>query len=217
MKNGIVPGFDDDFKIKVLMPAIAGNGGVPDFDFELRFRTCHGEYVAGRFSGVLRNCIIDGDDLVVSFKNPGFEAYEEIICDAVFHIPDEAMPDGIKDIRRRYETGILLGNASGMYTYGVTAEFTALLPYIKGDKGDSLKYSDLTDEEREELASDVAGAMGDIASCECEPIGIDEIKNLFDSTSPDDGGDGSAPCAGFEPIAGDDVKKMWNETDKSTE
>ena len=65
-------------------------------------------------------------------------------------LPNRIYPDGTQTEVSSQPLGIEL--VSGPGDCGTTAEVEALLPYIKGDKGDKLTYADLTEADKADLA-----------------------------------------------------------------
>ena len=108
--------------------------GVPDFDFDVRLicgRTAAD--AGGRIGGELRNCrLADDGRLIVFVRDMDFEP-GELICMITYHLPDELMEVGVRDIPMMYPTGITL-TADRFHRHPL-AEFEALLPYIKGADG----------------------------------------------------------------------------------
>lgn len=149
--------YREDFPLVIRMENPCGvPTGVPDFDFEIRLRSHFSEFRAGRRNGELFNCRKGEkeDELVVILNDHGLSPCAELKCEITYFIPDEDMPDGIRTVPKCYRTGIALvaePTECGDDDCGCNAEFTALLPYIKGDKGDPFTFEDFTEEQLESL------------------------------------------------------------------
>ncbi len=132
--------YKDDFLLQVAMPNVCGAPtGVPDFDFELRFRSQFSEYLAGCKNGEFYNCHKGDkeDELVVIFNNHNLSPCSNLLCDITYRIPDPSMPDGVRTVIRSYKTGVALVTQPPdcKDDCECKAEFEALLPYIKGKAG----------------------------------------------------------------------------------
>lgn len=130
--------YREDFKLAMqLRDADGGPCAVPDFDFTIRLKAGPREYFAGRFDGVLKNCIIsdaDSGELVIVCDNHNLLPCQELIAEVTYHLPDGDHPDGERSTTAVYHTGISLTiNESSVPS---KAEFEALLPFIKGERGD---------------------------------------------------------------------------------
>ena len=125
--------YKEDFPLIISMPNPCGvPTGVPDFNFTIRLISGMTEYMAGRRDGALYNCRQESDDrLCVFVDNHGLMPCAELGCEIIYDIPDQSMPDGIRQVVKNYSTGLSLTEASGV----CRAEFEALLPYIKGEDG----------------------------------------------------------------------------------
>ena len=150
--------YHEDFPLRIRFGAVAGvpSLGVPDFDFTVRLMACASEFFAGRKDGSLYNCRIEDGDLIVVCDNHGLLPCAELRCEIIYHIPDSEMPDGVRDVPKSYDTGISLTvdqrDAS-------EAEFTAMLPYIKGEK---MTYADLSDADKDDLRRPAVEAAGEV-------------------------------------------------------
>ena len=125
--------YKEDFPLLISMPNPCGvPTGIPDFDFTIRLISGMTEYLAGRRDGVLYNCRQESDDrLCVFVDNHGLMPCAELGCEIIYDIPDRSMPDGFRRVVKNYSTGLSLTEASGV----CSAEFEALLPFIKGEDG----------------------------------------------------------------------------------
>lgn len=132
--------YKEDFLLRVKMPAMTGvASGVPDFDFLVRLSSGISDFCAGRKDGELHHCRRDPDtgDLLVVCDRHGLDPCPALFCQIIYHIPDDSMSDGIRDVVREYDTGVTLVNRplTPEELAAREAEFTAMLPYIKGEKG----------------------------------------------------------------------------------
>lgn len=177
-----------------------------DFDFILRLRDCRGEYigwpsydwtaklwtaskinafVVSCVGGEVKNCYNDNGQIHVVADNhhltPGVLQLE-----FTAELPDGIYPDGARRTVRPEELDLKLVSESCCCPGSFDAELT--LPYIKGekgdkgDKGDPMSWSEMSDEERNSLASDVAGKVAEILpeiSNGGSAMTDDDIESLF--------------------------------------
>lgn len=164
----------------------------PECDWEIRFYTDSKTYwyTASCRRGVYVNCRREGDAICFIFNDhrlgPGILRWEPHI-----ELPDGAYPDGIQDLLDRQRLGIEL--VDGPSDCPTTAEIEIIAPFIKGDKGDKLTYSDLTDADKADL---IAPIKDDIDKAMEEKADRTELSNVIgDITSFEDDGQ-------FEAVTG---------------
>lgn len=172
-----------------------------DFDFVLRLRDCAGRdvvwpdydwsvilwtedrsrgFIAKCVAGVAENCYNDNGHIHIVADNHRL-APGNIKMEFTAEIPDEKYPDGFHRLVRSENLGIRLVcddcECSGIFD----AELT--LPYIKGDKGDPLKWDEMSEEDRDSLSHSVAQKVAAILpgiSNEGTALTDKEIESLFD-------------------------------------
>lgn len=128
--------------------------GFPDYDWIATFYTWSpaNSYTASCIGGVCTNCFNDNGQIHVVFDNHHLTA-GSLRCGFTIELPDEIYPDGNRRIVTPLALGVELVRDKG--DCGTEAEVEAILPYIKGADGKSLTYSDLTEQEKEDLASHI--------------------------------------------------------------
>lgn len=135
--------YKDDFTLLIKV------GKVPDWDFDVMLRTQDNgtPYRASRVNGTCNSCEVCEDAIKVVCDShrllPG-----KIIATINWHQPDNAYSDGVKNLEQRIETGVELTSVPVQVS---DAEVEAIMPYIKGDKGEPFTYGDFTEEEIEGL------------------------------------------------------------------
>lgn len=71
---------------------------VPDFDFKLIFKTDgYSRYIAERYAGELRNCLVENGKLRVQFKNHGLEV-GQLRSEYYLYAINDNFPDGVQRI-----------------------------------------------------------------------------------------------------------------------
>lgn len=146
--------YREDFLLALQMVNPCGvQTGVPDFDFMVKIRSDYAAFTAGRKDGALYNCRPGSseDELIVMLDSHGLGPCEELIAEITYFIPDPQMPDGVRTVVRTHRTGIHLSADVCECNEDESLEFSVLLPYIKGDKGDPFTYGDFTEEQLAEL------------------------------------------------------------------
>lgn len=110
--------------------------GWPEHDWVATFRTENGlrEYVASRKGDTFVNCFNDNGRIHVVFNN---HRLGKGVLRVDFHseIPNAIYPDGIQDLYEPQPLDIELVDGPG--DCAGAAKVEVLLPYIKGDKGES--------------------------------------------------------------------------------
>lgn len=149
--------YKEDFKLRLDIADRAGmHIGVPGYDWEARVFTVspRAAVVASCRDGVLTNARIadDGSGIILLCDR------HALMCGRVmveFHgrIPDADYADGFYDFTRLWKTELWLV-AEPMVIKpddDVVVKIEALMPYIKGERGDAFTYDDFTAEEIAEL------------------------------------------------------------------
>lgn len=133
--------------------------GFPEYNFKCQYWTtnranCYEaecKYVDG--TAVCKNCRNENGKLIIVFDNhrlqPG-DLHGEIVID----FPNNLYPDGYQNSPISLKTNVRL--VHGRSEVPTLAEAMAIMPYIKGKDGKNFDYSDLTEEQKEELAKRVA-------------------------------------------------------------
>lgn len=114
------------------------------------------KYVASFDGSKYVNCERKEDgSLDVIFNNPGF-GIGHLKVERKYAINDKAFSDGVYDVVSVDKTDVFItsGKTSGNYV-----ETLVVPPYLKGDKGDPMTWSTMTETEREELVHDIAEAI----------------------------------------------------------
>lgn len=149
--------YKSDFDIILRLRTCVGSGdeirelGWPDYDWTARFYTSNkaNAYTASCIGGVCTNCFEDKGHIHVVFDSHRLGA-GLLQVEFLAELPNRIYPDGTQTEVSSQPLGIEL--VSGPGDCGTTAEVEALLPYIKGDKGDKLTYADLTEADKADLA-----------------------------------------------------------------
>lgn len=141
--------YKSDFSL--LIGNVQGDVTTP-FTFTFRTFSSAVVYVAS-FDGVnYVNCRREADGkIMVLFDNHGL-GLGELWVTTDYKLTNPDYPDGIEDKVDNLFTGVILTDGE---SYGVLD--TVIYPdYQKGDKGDPLTWSDLTDDQKEQLARDAS-------------------------------------------------------------
>lgn len=148
-----------------------------DFDFILRLKDCRGQdlsfpsydwiakfytnnkinaYTASSIGGECTNCFNDNGRIHVVVNN--HRMGQGVLCvEFTAMIPNGVYPDGDERIVVPAPLDIELVSKAGECHCG--AEVEAILPYIKGDKGDAFTYSDFTAEQKMELIAPIKNSI----------------------------------------------------------
>lgn len=145
--------FESDFKIHELFADRRPLTEAP-FRFTYYTKVSRGTHVA-EFDGARHiNCLPTADGgIIVPFDHPQLGT-GVLMVKREFFLTDSDFKDGICNLVSIENTGIILDR-------GVTQDYgeidVTIFPYYqkgdKGDKGDPLRYEDLTDEQKRELLS----------------------------------------------------------------
>jgi hypothetical protein len=141
-------------------------------DFKINEKS---ETVALEVPFVFSYYVFDSKKYVVSFDGHNYvncERKEDGSLDVIFNQPDfgighlkverkyavddTAFADGVFDVVTVDKTDIFITSGKTFETY---VETLVVPPYLKGDKGDPMTWSTMTETEREELVHDVAEAI----------------------------------------------------------
>lgn len=127
----------------------------PDCDFDALFWTSSKAkaYAASYRDGIYTNCFRTEDGGMHFVFNDHRMGMGTLRWEPHFELPNDIYPDGIQDLFRKANLGIELVDGDG--DCPTTAEIEVLLPYIKGDKGDKLTYSDLTAQDKADLIAPI--------------------------------------------------------------
>lgn len=134
----------------------------PDYDWEARFWTWSkaNSYTVSCIGGVCTNCYNDNGKIHVVFNNhrltPG-----TLQVEFTAHLPNEIYPDGERRTVVPGPLGVkLIKEATAVCVSPSTIEAQMVLPFYKGDKGDKMTYSDLTEEDKADLSPITAVPTG---------------------------------------------------------
>lgn len=106
-------------------------------------------YTASHKDGVYTNCLRTEDGGIHFVFKDHRMGVGTLQWEPLFELPNDLYPDNIQDLFSKELLNIELVTGAG--DCGDTAEVEAMLPYIKGDKGDTMTFEDLTPEDIEEL------------------------------------------------------------------
>lgn len=143
--------YKSDFDFLLRLTDYKGNAvPFPDCDWDARFYTSSkaNAYVASCKDGVCVNCIKEEDGVRFVFDRHNL-GVGTLKWEPHFEFPNGIYPDGIQD---KYEPQPLdIELVPGRGDCPTQAEIEAVLPVIKGDKGDKLTYADLTESDKADL------------------------------------------------------------------
>ena len=148
-------------------------------------------YTASYKDGVYTNCFrTDDGGMHFVFDNHRL-GVGTLKWEPHFEHPNDIYPDNIQDLFSKEQLDIELVDGPG--DCPTTAEIEIIAPFIKGDKGDKLTYSDLTDADKADL---IAPIKDDIDKAITEKADRTELSNVIgDITSFEDDGQ-------FEAVTG---------------
>ena len=156
-----------------------------DFDFLLRLTDCKGDampfpdcdwnaefwtsskpnaYRASCIGGEYVNCFREADGSIHFVFNNHRMGKGTLKWEPHFRFPNDIYPDGFQDQFRKAQLGIELVDGDG--DCPTQAEIEAVLPVIKGDKGDpgeKMTYADLTEADKEDLRRPLRDEMARLA------------------------------------------------------
>lgn len=133
--------------------------GWPECDWDVRFWTGSRAqvYVASRRGGEYVNCFPEGDGRM-HFVLDGHRLSPGVLMwELHVELPDAVYPDGVRDLYR--PEGLDLELVTGAGDCGESTEVEAMLPYIKGDKGDSWSWDTATEKDREAITDAAKSAV----------------------------------------------------------
>ena len=141
----------------------------PDCDWEARFYAASktNAYIAGRKGDEYTNCFAEADGRMHVVFNNHRLGRGVLKWELHVQLPNGIYPDDIQDLYRPQELGIEL--VAGAGDNPMTAEVEAVLPYIKGDKGDkgdAFTYEDFTPEEIATLQKPATDAAASVTALE---------------------------------------------------
>lgn len=148
-------------------------------------------YTASYKDGVYTNCFpTDDGGMHFVFDNHRL-GVGTLKWEPHFEHPNDIYPDNIQDLFSKEPLDIELVDGPG--DCPTTAEIEIIAPFIKGDKGDKLTYSDLTDADKADL---IAPIKDDIDKAMEEKADRTDLSNVIgDITSFEDDGQ-------FEAVTG---------------
>ena len=165
----------------------------PECDFDVLFFASNKAkaYRASYKDGVYTNCFrTDDGGMHFVFDNHRL-GVGTLKWEPHFEHPNDIYPDNIQDLFSKEPLDIELVDGPG--DCPTTAEIEIIAPFIKGDKGDKLTYSDLTDADKADL---IAPIKDDIDKAITEKADRTELSNVIgDITSFEDDGQ-------FEAVTG---------------
>lgn len=113
------------------------------------------KYVASFDGNTYVNCERKEDgSLDVIFNSPGF-GVGRLKVERKYSVDDKAFVDGVYDIVTVDDTDVFITSGKTFETY---IETLVVPPYIKGDKGDPMTWSGMTEGEQSELVQEVMAA-----------------------------------------------------------
>lgn len=165
----------------------------PECDFDARFWTSNkaNAYTTSSKDGVYTNCFrTDDGGMHFVFDNHRL-GVGTLKWEPHFEHPNDIYPDNIQDLFSKEQLDIELVDGPG--DCPTSAEVEIIAPFIKGDKGDKLTYSDLTEADKADL---IAPIKDDIDKAMEEKADRTELSNVIgDITSFEDDGQ-------FEAVTG---------------
>lgn len=165
----------------------------PECDFDVLFFASNKAkaYRASYKDGVYTNCFrTDDGGMHFVFDNHRL-GVGTLKWEPHFEHPNDIYPDNIQDLFSKEQLDIELVDGPG--DCPTTAETDIIAPFIKGDKGDKLTYSDLTEADKADLISPI---KDDIDKAMEEKADRTELSNVIgDITSFEDDGQ-------FEAVTG---------------
>lgn len=165
----------------------------PECDWEIRFYTEAKNYfyIASFRKGIYTNCFPTEDGGIHFIFHNHRLGVGTLKWEPHFEHPNDIYPDNIQDLFSKEQLGIELVDGPG--DCPTSAELEIIAPFIKGDKGDKLTYSDLTDADKADL---IAPIKDDIDKAITEKADRTELSNVIgDITSFEDDGQ-------FEAVTG---------------
>lgn len=156
----------------------------PDCGFDVRFWASNkaNAYTASYKDGVYTNCFrTDDGGMHFVFDNHRL-GVGTLKWEPHFEHPNDIYPGNIQDLFSKEQLDIELVDGPG--DCPTSAEVEIIAPFIKGDKGDKLTYSDLTDADKADL---IAPIKDDIDKAMEEKADRTELSNVIgDITSFED-------------------------------
>lgn len=171
-----------------------------DFDFILRARDRRGReidlaesnwearfwtsgrsitYTVAKRGYSLTNCVIDKSGAVRAVFDSHRLPVGQLNCELTLFTPDELYPDGSRQSVTPDMADITLVSGKGDAPDDLDDILVDVsLPLIKGDKGDPMTWSDLTDEQRQEIIDAVSKEIP--AEAEPQTITEEDIMALLD-------------------------------------
>lgn len=175
--------YRDDFEMVINAKDLCGSPlGMPEGDFRMEFRTFSNRpYIAGRIDGELVNCYEAHGAVHVLFDNHGLHP-GRLRCDLAQSIPNPQYPDGVQTVYKSFTLPVQLVAPPCSIDMIENVEVDVILPYIKGEDGKTLTYSDMTEDEKKDLAAKIAAEIGTIEGGEIDLTGYvteDEMREAL--------------------------------------
>lgn len=165
----------------------------PECDFDVLFWASNKAkaYRASYKDGVYTNCFrTDDGGMHFVFDNHRL-GVGTLKWEPHFEHPNDIYPDNIQDLFSKEQLDIELVDGPG--DCPTTAEVEIIAPFIKGDKGDKLTYSDLTEADKADLISPIKDDIDKVMEGKADRT---ELSNVIgDITSFEDDGQ-------FEAVTG---------------
>lgn len=165
----------------------------PECDFDVLFFASNKAkaYRASYKDGVYTNCFrTDDGGMHFVFDNHRL-GVGTLKWEPHFEHPNDIYPDNIQDLFSKEQLDIELVDGPG--DCPTTAEVEIIAPFIKGDKGDKLTYSDLTEADKADLISPIKDDIDKVMEGKADRT---ELSNVIgDITSFEDDGQ-------FEAVTG---------------
>lgn len=165
----------------------------PECDWEIRFYTEAKNYfyIASFRKGIYTSCFPTEDGGIHFIFHNHRLGVGTLKWEPHFEHPNDIYPDNIQDLFSKEPLDIELVDGPG--DCPTSAEVEIVAPFIKGDKGDKLTYSDLTEADKADL---IAPIKDDIDKAMEEKADRTELSNVIgDITSFEDDGQ-------FEAVTG---------------
>lgn len=210
--------YKDSFPIEIQLLDCQGEAiAIPYCDWQARIYTPD----SNRFVVIRQKCSASGQPAMEGWKpsadgmrisavlnNHGLHP-GPLLAEFNFDLSDDEMPDGKRRIRRHYDLGVYL-SSDQCCCLPSAAEVKVVLPIIKGDKGDAMRWDDMTDAERQELVAEVALMIRDSMGATGETLSDDEVKGMVDEVFGSDASSPVAPGDGDTLLTSDEARDLVN-------
>ena len=148
--------FRDPFRLAITILDAKGDPCLlPGYDFRITLLAGDSRFEATRIDGVMTHCHVSPDDpdvIIVDATDHGLYPCTSLTVRVSVAVPDADSPDGIRSVTRTLTPDISL--VCDEESLPSSAEIEALLPLVrgeKGDRGDIMDFESLTESEIEGL------------------------------------------------------------------